>query len=277
VTRFRSFLRRHALLVFFVLAYSISWALWLPALSERFGAYRTGRATLLLFLGGFGPFLSALLLTWVEHGYVGAKKLLGRLVLWRVDFSWYLVALYGVPGYGLVASVLCGVASPREALAQLPIVLFALPFSVVTRFLIVGPLGEELGWRGYALPRMLAKHKPLKSSAALGILWAFWHAPLMLVPEWRGSVSAGAFLFIYPLSLAALTVIFTWVSLGTNGSLLVVMILHASYNATLYYLDNLFQLGRVESWTAMGATAAFLWAFVFVLVLMLGAGLRPHE
>ena len=277
MTRFRPFLRRHALLVFFVLAYSISWALWLPVISQSFDEYRTGRATLLLFVGGFGPFLSALLLTCVEHGYVGAKNLLGRLVLWRVGFSWYLVALYGFPVCGLVAIVLCGLASLSDVLSRLPFVLFALPFSTVTRFLIVGPLGEELGWRGYALPRMLAKHTPLKSSTALGILWAFWHVPLMLVPAWRGSVSAGAFLLIYPLSLVALTVIFTWVSLGTNGSLLLVMILHASYNATLYYLDDLFQLGRVESWAAMGATAAFLWAFVLVLVLMLGPGLRSQD
>jgi membrane protease YdiL (CAAX protease family) len=274
VTRLNAFLLRHQLLSFFGLAYAISWALWAPVLTERLSVRGTWYATLLLFVGGFGPFLSALLLTYVELGFSGVKSILGRLVLWRVSFGWYLVAFYGFPIYGLLATVLIGVSSPISTFSALQTVFLVLPLSIGTRFLVAGPLGEELGWRGYALPRLLATSNAWVASAVLGCLWAFWHTPLMLVPDWRGTVTVNLFFTIYPLSLVALTLIFTWTYLGTGGSLLIAMLLHASYNATLYLFDELFGLGQVDAWTTNAVSAAMLWVAVLVLVIVRGSSLR---
>jgi membrane protease YdiL (CAAX protease family) len=276
VTQLKGFLLRHQLLSFFGLAYVISWALWAPVLAERLGVRGTRYATLLLFVGGFGPFLSALLLTFVERGSSGVKAILGRLVLWRVGFGWYLVAFYGFPAYGLLAIVLTGVSSPHSAVSAFQTIFLVLPLSIGTRFLVAGPLGEELGWRGYALPRLLETSKPLVASAVLGCLWAFWHTPLVLIPDWRGTVAVSLFFTIYPLALVALTLIFTWAYLGTGGSLLIAMLLHASYNATLYLFDELFGLGRVDAWATNAVSAVMLWVAALVLLIIRGPSLQSR-
>lgn len=276
MTQLKAFLLRHQLLSFFSLAYAISWTLWAPILAERLGVRGTRYATLLLFVGGFGPFLSALLLTFVERGFSGVKSILGRLVHWRVSFGWYLVAFYGFPTYGLLAIVLTGVSTLNSAFPALQTIFLVLPLSIGTRFLVAGPLGEELGWRGYALPRLLETSKPLVASAVLGCLWAFWHTPLMLVPDWRGTVTVSLFFTIYPLALVALTLIFTWAYLATGGSLLIAMLLHASYNATLYLFDELFGLGRVDAWTTNAVSAVMLWAAVIGLFIIRGPSLRSR-
>ena len=257
----------HPLLAFFVLAYGISWSLWLPAVVAHFQNQSTlADGTLFFILGNFGPSLAALFLTAVSNGKVGVRALLGRLLHWRVGVLWYLIALYGFFALGLLSVMLFGVASPQDVLPKLPAGLINVPANALTIFLFLGPLEEELGWRGYALPRLQIDHGALSASVLLGILWAFWHSPLMIFPEWRSDLPIGAFLIAYPLYIIPLAIIFTWVYNNTNGSVFITMVLHAAFNYTVYTLNNWVDLLRYDPHVVQWAINGLLWLVAVALI-----------
>jgi membrane protease YdiL (CAAX protease family) len=252
---------------FFLLAYGISWLLWLPAVLGYLlrGVGLADRA-LLLFLGNFGPFVAALVVTATTGGAAGVQALLQRLWRWRVGLHGYLIALYGFPALGLSAVVFLGVASPQHALSDLPGLLVTVPMNVLTIFLVLGPLGEELGWRGFALPRLQVGRSALSASVVLGLLWALWHAPLALLPDWRNGLPLGPFLLLYPLYIIALSIIFTWVYNRTQGSVLIAMLLHSAFNYTVYFLDDLFGIAQYDPLKVLGVTTGVLWLVCLALV-----------
>jgi membrane protease YdiL (CAAX protease family) len=132
---------------------------------------------------------------------------------------------------------------------------------------VLGPLGEEPGWRGYALPRLQVDRSALLSSIILGLLWALWHAPLVLLPEWRNDLPMGPFLILYPLYIVALTVIFTWTYNGAAGSVLITIVLHASFNYTIFFLNRTFGLSRYGSLTVEMVSVGMLWLVAGALVV----------
>lgn len=269
---------RRPLLAFFVLAYAVSWLLWLPAVVahvDRQADMADGR--LCLFLGNFGPLLAALILSAPLTGKQGLQALLQRFFRWRVGAGWYVIALYGFLAVGAPAAVLLGAAAAGELLSWLPLALVNIPVQALTTFLVLGPLGEELGWRGYALPRLQAQYGGLASSVILGALWALWHAPLLLFPEWRNGLPIGVFLLLYPLYIIPLSIIFTWVYNHTGGSVLIAMLLHSAFNYTVFSLDNRFELVRYDSLAVMGVMAGLLWLVAFVLIAVFGSGLGPRR
>jgi membrane protease YdiL (CAAX protease family) len=260
VQSIKNALIRHPLAAFFLLAYAISWSIELPVILAHLqkGAHLED-GTLLLFLGSFGPSVAALIVSAASEGRAGVRRLLERLLPWRASVAWTLIALYGFLALGLPAITLLGVASVSEALAQLPLALVAVPLNALTSFLVLGPLGEELGWRGYALPRLQAAYGALAGSGVLGLLWAYWHAPLMLFPDWRGDLPVGAFLIAYPLYTIPLTIIFTWVFNGSGGSAFVTTVLHAAFNYTVFFLNHRFDLGRYDALPLLGVMSGLFW------------------
>jgi membrane protease YdiL (CAAX protease family) len=256
------------LAAFFVLACSISWLLWLPAvLAHIWRGTSLGQGAPFLFLGSFGPFLAALTLSVVSGGTGGAKAWLRRLGRWRVGLVWYLIALYGFPALGLLTMLVVGAADLRQVLSEVPTVLITVPANALTSFLVLGPLGEEPGWRGYALPRLQVDRSALLSSVMLGLLWALWHAPLVLLPEWRNDLPMGPFLVLYPLYIVALAVIFTWTYNGAAGSVLITIVLHASFNYTVFFLNRTFGLSRYGSLTVQMVSVGVLWLVAGALVV----------
>ena len=215
-------------LTFVLAAFGFSWACWLPLVLAARGLLPLPVPTLAVVLvGSFGPTLAAVAVTAREAGRAGVRALAGRLLRWRVAPGWYAVAL-GLPFLlSLLAMglhVALGGAPPSVAglVALLPLLpvqfLFALPF---------GPLGEEVGWRGYALPALQARYGALAASALLGVVWACWHLPLFFVPGLPHSRTP--FLLVL-LGTLPLTVVFTWVVNSTRGSLLLAILLHAASN-----------------------------------------------
>jgi membrane protease YdiL (CAAX protease family) len=276
----RHFLLDRPLVAFFVLACGVSWLVWLPAvLAHLQRGSDLGAGAPLLFLGSFGPLVAALILTAVSGGVAGVRLWLKALARWRVSLAWYALALYGFPALGLLTMLVLGVSHLQAVLAQLPRALLVVPANALTSFLLLGPLGEEPGWRGYALPRLQAERSALSSSFVLGLLWALWHAPLVLLPDWRNDMPIGLFLILYPLYIIALTVIFTWVYNGAAGSVPVIMVLHASFNYTLYFLNQTFGIPRYDPLMVQLASTAVL---SFVAGVLIGAfgldlGLRRSE
>lgn len=215
---------------FFVLTLVLSWALWVPGAMGiiNYGALVSG----IVVAGGFGPLVAAAIITWLAGGSL--RTWAGQVLRWRVGVWWYLAAV-GIPLVVVTASagVYVTLGNPigqSDVLQQIPI--YALPLihglSMVSVFLVGGGQ-EELGWRGFALPRLLEHVNAVTASLVIGAVWAVWHLPLFML---EGSSQFGGEFLPYLLVLLALSILFTWLYRGTGGSVLLVMILHASYNAS---------------------------------------------
>ncbi len=193
-------------------------------------------------IGAFGPSIAAMILASISDGKAGVLNLIKKLTKWRVHLRWYLFVLL-IPSLLLYVSILAsrlfGFSLGQTIYSNLPLVipssiLIALPF---------GPLPEELGWRGYALPKLLKRHNPLISSLVLGIFWTFWHIPAFRVP---GVAIPSVFevnlwtVILYLLSNTALCFIFTAVYDKTQGSVLIAILLHATSNASSNVLYSIF-------------------------------------
>jgi CAAX protease family protein len=213
---------------FFVLTFAFTWSAWLvsAALVTPANAWFFGLGGPVFLLGVFAPALVALALTAYVDGRDGVVRLLARIGRWQVGWRWYLFAV----GYTAATTLLAALVH-RLAVGAWP------AFGAVPWFLILGAMllstwvqaGEEVGWRGYALPR-LAQHLGLGgASVLLGAIWALWHLPLFFLP---GSGSDGQSFPIYLLRVTALSVAMAWLYWRTGGSLLLVMLMHAAVNNT---------------------------------------------
>lgn len=213
---------------FFALAYAISWSFWLPVVLG--GLSSTSPLVLaLLLVGACGPSLAALLLTGSGEGRPGIKALLGRLLRWRVGARWYAVVLLGTPALGLLTVVLHdALGGPPLAFSPaLPWVFLPVAFLIG---LLGGPLNEEIGWRGYALPRLQAERDALSSGLVLGAVWCFWHLPLFFV---SGTSQSELPFLPYLACVVALSVLVTWLYNGAGGSLVVAVLAHGAFNFTI--------------------------------------------
>lgn len=245
---FRQFVYLHPFLAFFVLTYSLTWLLWLPLVLSRTGLgvlpFSVPATPFILLAPFVGPTLSAFFLTSLLYGKKGVVALLKRYVQWRASIQWYLIAIFGVPLLLLLFTAFMPGALSHLFLPPLwasPLVLLSYLLGLLYVLIIGGPLGEEPGWRGFALPRLQQTHGPLSGSLLLGLLWGAWHLPLFLVPEWASQNGGATFLTIgaFFITIIAGSVIITWLFNNTGGSLLFVMLFHAANN-TSYLLDRLF-------------------------------------
>ncbi len=224
----------HPLLSFFVIAFAGAWVVELPVVLSRTGTgllpYTLPPIVVALMIAGAtfaGPTVAAFVMVRVTEGREGPRRLLRRYVQWRVKVRWYLVVLLVIPaGEVLGAIVLPGVLASYQ-----PVTLglaAGYPLALVTTLILGGPLGEEPGWRGFALPRLQTAYGPLTGSVILGVLWALWHLPLFWSGVWTPLSVANVVMFIVMITL--LTVVMTWVFNNAGGSLLITMLMHASFN-----------------------------------------------
>ena len=214
----------------------------------------------LVFVGAFGPTLAAVVLTGLHGERAGLKELLGRLLSWRVGLRWYVVVLFGTAAIGLLTVVLEGLlGAPTPGLSPTVPWYFLVPAFLVG-LLVGGPLNEEVGWRGYALPRLQEGMRVLTASLVLGVLWALWHLPLFFV----AGTSQADFPFVhFVLWVVALSVLFAWVYNGTGGSLLVVVLAHGAVNFTAGFLFPIFPA------LAGGVGPFVIYAALFVVAAVL--------
>jgi membrane protease YdiL (CAAX protease family) len=226
------FLKRNSLAAYFVLAYGITWILSIMATKGLFpfqlpAAIMTFSSILL----HYGPALAAIIVAGIVGRRAGVQELLSRLREWRVGVHWYLFILLYPTIARLIAvglNVLLGGTAPaffgaRGIPEGNPIILF---IPVFVGLLLQAGIAEEIGWRGFALPRLQAHYSALTSSLILGVLWALWHFhPL----HWSDLAPIA---FWYILGTLSLTVIFTWVYNNTRGSLLVAVLFHTASNTS---------------------------------------------
>jgi membrane protease YdiL (CAAX protease family) len=181
-----------------------------------------------MYLGVFTPGIVALWLPERRAGRPGVIALLRRLLHWQVRLEWYAFAL----GYMLAVKLAVALVHrllmggwPRFG-GGVSYVVLELGASMA---LFWGQAGEEIGWRGFALPRLAERFGLGRASIVLGIIWAMWHLPLFYMP---GTTTTGQSFVLYLLQVTALSVAIAWLYVRTSGSLLLVMIMHAAINNT---------------------------------------------
>lgn len=245
---------------FFVLTYIISWSFWIPMLILQ------QEIQILQIIGTFGPTMSALLLTWYDARQKGVAKLLQGLRIWRVGVRWYLFSLFSTALFVILAiSIYIGIGNPvplfnDPAQWYLIIIIF---FYV----LIFSVSGEEIGWRGYALPRLLTRQNALVSSIILGVIWSFWHLPLFfIVGNFHQNIPIALFL----IQSVALAIVYTWLYNNTEGSLLIASFFHAASNTTLGILPVL-PMDTDGNPLALWITVILLCVFAVILVRRCGS------
>lgn len=239
-----------AILIFYLLAFAISWLVQIPLVAAARGLVQVDLPDSLGFLSAVAPMISALVVTARLGGMSGVRRLLGRLLRWRVMLRWYAVALLGFPALALVAIGLGFLLTGRppdfsntyidRVFPQFPSGLSTwLLLPPLLLYSIATTIPEEVGWRGFALPRLQSRYGSLWASLVVGVLWGFWHLPLFFSPDAAQSgISLPLFLAITVFS----SFLFTWVFNRTGGSLLLVVLLHSSFNTSNVFLPLLPQV-----------------------------------
>jgi membrane protease YdiL (CAAX protease family) len=240
----RSWTTRHELGLFFLLAFLLSWALWPLVLLNADSAP----------LVPFGPLAAALIVSALSGGWRAVAALLSQLGRWRVHPLWYAVALAGP----FLLTALAGAAAVAAGAPSPGLGVYSDWWGVVTTLVataVVIGVFEEVGWRGFALPRMQRRHAALTAALVLGVIWALWHLPeLVSDPNERELVP-------YLLAVLAYSVLITWLYNSTRGSLPIVILFHAAINTAAKFLMPEFE-GSHE------VTAWWCYAAVYVLVAL---------
>jgi uncharacterized protein len=208
-----SLIRRYPLITFFVLAYVLSWWPWILYALDLLPQP----------IVGFGPFLAAIVVLAISRGKTGVVGLLRRMVRWRVGLRWYAVALLLPVAISLAATVF-NVLLGAKAPSSVELGGWTGLFSTFFLLLLVPGIGgawEEPGWRGYALPRLQVGRSALFASLILWVGLVVWHLPLFIVGEihWSDVVFILGFV-----------IVFNWVFNNANGSVLIIMLMHAMNN-----------------------------------------------
>jgi uncharacterized protein len=266
---------------FFLIAFAGAWLLELPVVLSRTGIgllpYTLPPVMVILMIAGAtftGPTLSAFVMARVTEGREGPKRLLRRYVLWRVKLRWYLFVLLVIPA----SEVLGAIVLPGVLASYHPVTLgmvLGYPLAFVSTFVLGGPLGEEPGWRGFALPRLQAAYGPLAGSLFLGVLWASWHLPLFWSGVWTPPTAANVVMFF--VMTTALTVVISWVFNNAKGSLLITMLMHASFNTFANKIvAPLFPAPLLNDYALLPVLVGFV-AVAFIVVAATRGRLSFHD
>ena len=212
-----------ALLVFFALAFALMWILFFTVafVPIRAGS-PLGRA--LILLGAFAPASAALAVTFRAEGRGDVIALLCRITRWRVAGKYYVFALGFMIALKLTSALIYRASTsswPRFDTSQWYLIPFAITFSTPFQ------AGEEIGWRGYALPRLAERFGLAGGSVLLGFIWGVWHLPQFFIREVDSYQQSFP---VFVLGTTALSVVFAWLYARTNGSLFLTMLLHAAIN-----------------------------------------------
>jgi len=260
--------------VFFTVnAFAISWLCWLPlVVSEHgIGLVRLSVAPLLIVLGTFGPFLSAVTMVARRSGFRGLGQFMSQAFRWRVGIQWYAAALLAPAAIRIAViylHILKGGTVPDMSDATRWL---AIPSTFLIVLLIGGPSGEEFGWRGFLLQRVQPVFGMVGASLLIGVVSTLWHLPLFWI---SGTAQSHLPFAIFAARTVALSIISTWLYNGTRRSLLFVLLFHASLNTwpnTIYILEAEGTVGPYLSTTIIYAG----WALQLLLLgLIRGRGDR---
>lgn len=193
-------------------------------------------AGVLFLAGGFGPSIAAIAVVRHVSGRDGLRGWLVRCLQWRVGWRWLALAFFLPLAVMVLAAVahvaLGGTIMPSPAIGHM--LLAAVNFGLV--LLIGGPLGEEFGWRGYALPTLQERYSWRVASLILGAVWGLWHLPLFYIAD---TVQSHIPFALFMLSTVALSILYAWLFNHTGGSVLPALVLHTAVNAWSWVIPDM--------------------------------------
>ena len=218
MSQLREFVDRYSFFFFVLLAFAISWAAFLITSDINF------------IVAKFGPSIAGVLMALIVGGIAGLRELLQRFAIWNVQIKWYLLALLGPALLWTLAVFIEALLSGTTPEIHLSNITAFVPLFLTALFL-GGGLGEELGWRGFALPKLQQRMSPITSSLLIGLVWGLWHAPVFV---WGDAARSGgvAALIFFTIFTICLSFIFTWTFNSTRGGLVIPVLLHGAFNAT---------------------------------------------
>jgi uncharacterized protein len=279
----KGLLTRHPLVSFFAMAYALTWLAWSPWYLSKAGvgllpydgdSISDYLNTVALALG---PTLSAFIMTGVTGGRDGVRRLLRRIVLWRVGLGWYLFVLLGIPAILVLSTIVLPGALASFQASAVPSTMFLYVVAGPVFLFAGGPVFEEIGWRGFAFPRLQRLHGPLVGSLVLGVLWGVWHLPLFLIPSWDTPHGSPLDIALFVTWAVAITIVLTWVFNNTKGSVLLAILAHGSINSAAVAVYGLFPAPAVTG-TITNVVIGFGAAALLVVVLTRGRlGYRQEE
>jgi membrane protease YdiL (CAAX protease family) len=279
----RRLLIRHPLISFFSMAYALTWLAWSPwyLSQDGIGLLSYDGESISDYLNTValivGPTMSAFIMTGVTEGRAGVRRLLRRIVLWRVGFGWYLFVLLGIPAIILLSTVVVPGALASFDAAAVPFTMFMYVVATPVFLFAGGPVFEEIGWRGFALPRLQRLYGPLVGSLVLGALWGLWHLPLFLIPSWdtpHGSLLDVVLFIIWAVSV---TIMFTWVFNNTRNSVLLAILAHGSINSAAAAVFSLFPAPAVTEGITRFVISFGLVALVILVLTRGHLGYRQED
>ena len=236
-----------------VIAYAISWAIWLTGMFSLDGltSIEDKRFAGFLLAGSFGPTIAALVMAGFTGGRLSIVSLLKRLVLVRVNWRVYVVTFFLLPVIGLVFYLALGI-STKIALWKIATTMIALvPLNALLAGIIFGfgPLGEEMGWRGFLQARLQGRLSSVTTAIIVGLVWAFWHLPAFRFADFRNGLGWAQFVVLYPISTILIAFIMGHLWRWSNGSLFIAIFFHAVLNTTAVNLtrDNWWSLGDLSA------------------------------
>jgi membrane protease YdiL (CAAX protease family) len=225
--KIKLFVQSNSIIVYFILAYIITWGGILLAMAGNGFKEEIGIGTFALtFVAMFvGPSLTGLTLTAILEGKEGVRELSSRMKRWRVGFEWIAVAVLTIPV--LMSATLYFLSATVSPTFR--------PGWMIPGFVVglIAGFFEEIGWTGFALPRLQKRYGGLVAGILLGLLWAFWH----MLADYFGNIHTMKeawfphFLVYWAVSLTAYRFLMTWVYQNT-GSLFVAQLMHAFYTGT---------------------------------------------
>lgn len=270
MTTLKAFIKRHSVLIYFVLTFVITWGCMamvigpggFPITAEQFETVGP-----LVYVGMFiGPSVAGILLAGLVYGRAGLRVLLSRLLNWRVGARWYAVALLATPLLATTILLALSLFSPEF----LPAIFTsddkpALLLSAVVIGLMVG-IFEELGWTGFAVPQMRLRYGVLTTGTVVGLLWGAWH----FLPFWESDSFSGAFPLVLLIGrlffwLPPYRILMVWVYDRTE-SLLVTILMHASLDVSMLILPSM-ELSGMALLTWILVWAVVLWIAVAAIAV----------
>ena len=228
------------ILVFLVIAFAWSWCAWFLGLHYIFGGLNNTTARKFItcfFVGVYGPTISAFITKGIFDGFRGILDLIKKLFIWKTSPLIYLTIVFlpiviSATAIGFYSLFYGNIGRfDTSAFKMIPLIVWA--------GLRAGPLGEEMGWRGFLLPELQHRFSPFKSSLIIGLIWCCWHIPLFFAPF--GTAVSGAPITVisilyFWLLTTCLACIYTWLVNRSNGSVLIGLLIHLSFNASLLML-----------------------------------------
>jgi membrane protease YdiL (CAAX protease family) len=227
-----AWLKRNSLAIYFILAIALSWSIYIPLVAVRQGWTDVHIPYSIHYLASLGPALAAIIITALTTGQAGLRELWGRICKWRVAWPYAAFAILSPVALFILAAVVMrtiqGAWPDLHLLGQVNYLPY-LGWGVLPVWLATFGFGEEIGWRGFALPRLQKTISVQKATLILGLLWTLWHVPSFFYHETyvgMGWIMLPGFVF----GVLCGAVLFTWLYNGTGGSVLMVAIWHALFD-----------------------------------------------